>query len=251
MLDLDRLFVTRNWFGKAVRRNEDARFVKGEATYVDGLDMDCAHVAILRSIFPHARIKRIDTRPTFHRFTALTRAAERGPLGGPAMLRRPCRAQGSSVPGCWARGCRVDPPCPPLSPCGNSSRTCSFSRFSRSTSCVGRLSQSEDFSGAPARLLRDRGIRLALTHHRFARYVSLYSLNYKETGDVVPGRSSRGRNTRCSPDSGSNCYTDLAHHFQADLCANAARTVLRFITTWVRMGDGWTTITRTPCISSD
>ena len=61
MLDFDKLFVTRNWFGKPVRRNEDVRFVKGEATYVDDLDMDCAHVAILRSIFAHARIKKIDT----------------------------------------------------------------------------------------------------------------------------------------------------------------------------------------------
>jgi CO/xanthine dehydrogenase Mo-binding subunit len=61
MLDLDRLFVTRNWFGRPVRRDEDTRFVTGEATYVDDLDMDCAHVAILRSIFPHARIKRINT----------------------------------------------------------------------------------------------------------------------------------------------------------------------------------------------
>jgi 2-furoyl-CoA dehydrogenase large subunit len=61
MMDFDQLFVTRNWVGKPVRRNEDTKFVKGEATYVDDLDMDCAHVAIVRSIFPHARIKRIDT----------------------------------------------------------------------------------------------------------------------------------------------------------------------------------------------
>ena len=61
MMDFDQLFVTRNWFGKSVRRNEDTKFVKGEATYVDDLDMDCAHVAILRSIFAHARIKKIDT----------------------------------------------------------------------------------------------------------------------------------------------------------------------------------------------
>src|SRR5579872_7221427 len=61
LMDFDQLFVTRKWFGKPVRRNEDVRFVKGEATYVDDLDMDCAHVAILRSIFAHARIKKIDT----------------------------------------------------------------------------------------------------------------------------------------------------------------------------------------------
>ncbi len=61
MLDFDKLFVTRNWVGKSIRRNEDVRFVKGEATYVDDLDMDCVHVAILRSIFAHARITKIDT----------------------------------------------------------------------------------------------------------------------------------------------------------------------------------------------
>ena len=61
MMDFDKLFVTRNWVGKPVRRNEDVKFVKGEAQYVDDLDMDCAHVAILRSIFAHARIKKIDT----------------------------------------------------------------------------------------------------------------------------------------------------------------------------------------------
>ena len=55
------MFVTRNWVGKPVRRNEDVRFIKGEASYVDDLDMNCAHVAILRSIFAHARIKKVDT----------------------------------------------------------------------------------------------------------------------------------------------------------------------------------------------
>src|SRR5205809_836441 len=61
MMDFDKLFVTRNWFGKPIRRSEDVRFVTGEATYVDDLDMDCAHVAILRSVFAHARIKKINT----------------------------------------------------------------------------------------------------------------------------------------------------------------------------------------------
>ena len=65
MMDYERLFVTRNWVGKPVRRNEDTRFVTGEANYVDDLDMDCAHVAILRSILAHARIKKIDTRINF------------------------------------------------------------------------------------------------------------------------------------------------------------------------------------------
>src|SRR3954468_16771995 len=61
MLDYDELFVTRNWVGRPLRRDQDVRFVRGEGAYVDDLDMDCAHVAILRSIFAHARIKKIDT----------------------------------------------------------------------------------------------------------------------------------------------------------------------------------------------
>ena len=61
MIDFDKLFMTRNWVGKPVRRNEDVRFVRGEGAYVDDLDVNCAHVAILRSIFAHARVRKIDT----------------------------------------------------------------------------------------------------------------------------------------------------------------------------------------------
>jgi 2-furoyl-CoA dehydrogenase large subunit len=60
MLKLDEILVTRNWVGKAVPRQEDLRFVKGEGTYVDDLDMECHQVAILRSPHAHARIKNID-----------------------------------------------------------------------------------------------------------------------------------------------------------------------------------------------
>ncbi len=35
LLDFDKLFVTRNYVGKPQRRNEDEKFVKGEAVYVD------------------------------------------------------------------------------------------------------------------------------------------------------------------------------------------------------------------------
>ena len=61
MMRLEDILVTRNWVGKPVRKREDVRFVKGEATYVDDLDMDCHHVAILRSPYAHARITKIDT----------------------------------------------------------------------------------------------------------------------------------------------------------------------------------------------
>jgi 2-furoyl-CoA dehydrogenase large subunit len=61
LMNLEEIFVTRNWFGKPVRRNEDTRFVKGEGSYVDDLDMECAYAGFVRSVHPHARIVRIDT----------------------------------------------------------------------------------------------------------------------------------------------------------------------------------------------
>lgn len=60
MMKLDEILVTRNWVGKPVRRKEDLRLVKGEATYVDDLNMDCYHAAILRSPYAHARVKKVD-----------------------------------------------------------------------------------------------------------------------------------------------------------------------------------------------
>jgi 2-furoyl-CoA dehydrogenase large subunit len=60
MMRREDILLTRNWVGQPVRKREDVRFVKGEATYVDDLDMDCHHVAILRSPYAHARITRID-----------------------------------------------------------------------------------------------------------------------------------------------------------------------------------------------
>ena len=60
MMKLDEILVTRNWVGKSVRRQEDLRLVKGEASYVDDLDMDCHQAALLRSPHAHARIKKVD-----------------------------------------------------------------------------------------------------------------------------------------------------------------------------------------------
>ncbi|MBI2150781.1 MAG: molybdopterin-dependent oxidoreductase, partial [Acidobacteria bacterium] len=60
MMKLDEILVTRNWVGKPIRRKEDTRLVKGEAAYVDDLNMDCYQAAILRSPYAHARIKGID-----------------------------------------------------------------------------------------------------------------------------------------------------------------------------------------------
>ena len=60
MIDLDDLLLTRNWVGKPVPRREDQRIVRGEATYVDDIPIDCAYAAFVRSPHPHARIVRVD-----------------------------------------------------------------------------------------------------------------------------------------------------------------------------------------------
>ncbi|MBI2318840.1 MAG: xanthine dehydrogenase family protein molybdopterin-binding subunit [Betaproteobacteria bacterium] len=61
MLNFDEIFVTRNWFGKPVRRDADTRFVKGEGSYVDDLNMDCVYAGFVRSPHAHARLGKIDT----------------------------------------------------------------------------------------------------------------------------------------------------------------------------------------------
>ena len=60
MMKLDEIFATRNWVGKPIRRDHDIRFVKGEGQYVDDLPIECAHVAILRSVHAHARLLKVD-----------------------------------------------------------------------------------------------------------------------------------------------------------------------------------------------
>ena len=48
--------------GARVRRKEDPRLITGSSTYVDDIrPSDTGHVAILRSIYGHAKINGIDT----------------------------------------------------------------------------------------------------------------------------------------------------------------------------------------------
>src|SRR4030095_883472 len=50
------------YVGQAVKRNEDPRLIKGLAHYVDDIKLpDTLHVAFVRSVYAHARIKNIDT----------------------------------------------------------------------------------------------------------------------------------------------------------------------------------------------
>ena len=49
-------------FGERIRRVEDPRFLKGQAHYVDDLNLrNTLSVAFVRSSYAHARIKSIDT----------------------------------------------------------------------------------------------------------------------------------------------------------------------------------------------
>src|SRR5689334_2421064 len=48
--------------GARVRRKEDPRLITGSSTYIDDIRLQgMAHVAILRSIYGHAKINGIDT----------------------------------------------------------------------------------------------------------------------------------------------------------------------------------------------
>lgn len=51
----------KKWVGTSVKRKEDARFLTGEAIFVDDMQMPgMLYCAILRSTYPHAKIKKID-----------------------------------------------------------------------------------------------------------------------------------------------------------------------------------------------
>ena len=50
------------YFGAAVRRTEDPRFLRGEGRYVDDIKLPrLLHAAFVRSPHGHARIRKIDT----------------------------------------------------------------------------------------------------------------------------------------------------------------------------------------------
>src|SRR6185295_3778936 len=50
------------YVGQRIKRTEDPRLIKGLAHYVDDIKLpDTLHVAFVRSVYAHARIKSIDT----------------------------------------------------------------------------------------------------------------------------------------------------------------------------------------------
>ena len=54
--------MTNKYVGKSIKRTEDPRLIKGLAHYVDDISLPgTLHVAFVRSVYAHARIKSIDT----------------------------------------------------------------------------------------------------------------------------------------------------------------------------------------------
>jgi len=54
--------MSNKYVGKPIKRTEDPRLIKGLAHYVDDIRLpDTLHVAFVRSVYAHARIKSIDT----------------------------------------------------------------------------------------------------------------------------------------------------------------------------------------------
>jgi carbon-monoxide dehydrogenase large subunit len=81
--------MTTRYFGAPIKRNEDARLLRGRALFVDDLDFpDLLHAAFLRSEVAHARIRRIDASAALRRdgVVAVYTAADLGDYWQPGPL---------------------------------------------------------------------------------------------------------------------------------------------------------------------
>lgn len=59
--------MANKYVGQRVKRTEDPRLIQGLGHYVDDIDLpDTRHVAFLRSVHAHARIKSIDVSEARH-----------------------------------------------------------------------------------------------------------------------------------------------------------------------------------------
>jgi carbon-monoxide dehydrogenase large subunit len=77
---------TPKWIGKAVKRLEDGKFIRGQGTYLDDLALEgTLHVALVRSLYAHARINGIDAREALEvpGVLAVYTAADLGELYAP------------------------------------------------------------------------------------------------------------------------------------------------------------------------
>ncbi|MCG8604487.1 xanthine dehydrogenase family protein molybdopterin-binding subunit [bacterium] len=60
--------MATRYFGEPIKRNEDPRLLKGQALFVDDVHLPgMLHVAFLRSIYVHARIKSVDVSAALER----------------------------------------------------------------------------------------------------------------------------------------------------------------------------------------
>ncbi|HVH32404.1 MAG TPA: xanthine dehydrogenase family protein molybdopterin-binding subunit [bacterium] len=65
--------ATTRWVGRAVRRREDPRFLRGQARYVDDLVLpQMAYLAVVRSAAAHARLGKVDVRAAAQGLGVLT-----------------------------------------------------------------------------------------------------------------------------------------------------------------------------------
>ena len=81
--------MTTRYFGAPIKRNEDARLLRGRALFVDDLDLpDMLHACFLRSTVAHARIRRIDPSAALRRpgVVAVHTAADLGDYWQPGPL---------------------------------------------------------------------------------------------------------------------------------------------------------------------
>lgn len=81
--------MTTRTFGERIKRNEDPRLLRGEALFVDDVDLpNMAHVAFVRSPYAHARIQNIDitSAQTMPGVCAIYTAVDLGPYWQPGPL---------------------------------------------------------------------------------------------------------------------------------------------------------------------
>jgi carbon-monoxide dehydrogenase large subunit len=81
--------MTTRYFGAPIRRNEDARLLRGRALFVDDIEFpDLLHAAFLRAAVAHARIRRIDVSAALRRpgVVAVYTAADLGDYWQPGPL---------------------------------------------------------------------------------------------------------------------------------------------------------------------
>lgn len=70
------------YFGKPIRRREDFRYLTGRGTYTSEVRVpNPLHMKVVRSVYPHARIRRISTEATMRCPGVVTVLSAQAPLG--------------------------------------------------------------------------------------------------------------------------------------------------------------------------